>query len=137
VWVGSVSGPYLYRINPRNNRVRRIHIGEPQPAWLAASADAVWVANGGSGTVFRIDPATNRIVARIRVGEMPVDGTVASDGSVWIPVMRENAIAVIDPATNTVRERIAVGPSPFVVNEAFGDMWAPSFGGDDVWRIRR
>jgi hypothetical protein len=51
-------------------------------------------------------------------------------------VRGENALVQIDAATNTVVERVAVGPTPFVVNEGFGDLWVPSYGGADVRRVR-
>jgi hypothetical protein len=37
-------------------------------------------------TVFRIDPATDRIVARIRLHTRAVDGIVVSHGLVWVAV---------------------------------------------------
>jgi hypothetical protein len=38
------------------------------------------------GTVFRIDPAVNRIVARIRLRTRAVDGIVVSHRLVWVAV---------------------------------------------------
>jgi hypothetical protein len=35
-----------------------------------------------------------------------------------------------------VVERVPVGTTPFVVNEAFGDLWVPSYGRADVRRVR-
>jgi streptogramin lyase len=84
----------------------------------------------------RLDPATGAVVARIPVGAQPADGTVTADGAVWFPVRGANELVRIDPATNTVAERVAVGNLPFVVNEAFGDLWVPSYGGTDVRRVR-
>ena len=46
---------------------------------------SVWVANSGDGTVTRIDPRTDRVLATIRVGGSPQAITVA-DGRVWVTV---------------------------------------------------
>ena len=58
------------------------------------------------------------------------------DGLVWIPNRLDNTVSRVDPATNRVVDTFRVGTSPFVLNVAFGDVWAASFGGDDVWRLR-
>lgn len=137
LWVGSNNDSFVRRIDARN-RVRKIQVDAAKPAWLAASRDAVW-AGSSDGVVVRIDPRTNRQVARIPVGgpnAIPTDGSAAPDGTIWIPILNQQSIAVIDPATNSVVRTISVGPGPFVVNEAFGDMWVGSYGGTDVWRIR-
>jgi streptogramin lyase len=86
--------------------------------------------------VIRLDPATGAVVARVQAGPQPVDGTVTRGGAVWFPLRGANALARIDPATNTVAERVPVGNVPFVVNEAFGDLWVPSYGGADVRRVK-
>jgi hypothetical protein len=31
---------------------------------------------------------------------------------------------------------VRTGPGPFVITEAFGQMWVPSYGGTDVRRFR-
>jgi YVTN family beta-propeller protein len=94
----------------------------------------VWVSNGLDGTVTRIDAASRQVVATVRVGDRPVDGAVAPDGRVWIPNMGDSTISIVDPARNAVAATLRSGPGPFVVSTAFGDMWAPSYGGGDVWR---
>jgi hypothetical protein len=62
---------------------------------IALGAGSVWVtalrvlSSSGSSvdaTVFRIDPATNRIVARIPLRTRAVDGIVVSHGLVWVAV---------------------------------------------------
>ena len=76
------------------------------------------------------------MVDRVSVGPQPVDGTVTADGAVWFPLRGANELVRIDPGTNAVAERVPVGNMPFVVNEAFGDLWVPSYGGSDVRRVR-
>jgi YVTN family beta-propeller protein len=41
---------------------------------MAATDNAIWVANASEGTVLRIDPATNAVVATVRIG--PKGGSV-------------------------------------------------------------
>jgi YVTN family beta-propeller protein len=126
----------VYRIDPTTNRVTRIRVGNDFPAWLAATDDAVWVSRVQSGKVSRIDTATNRVAATIDVGSQPVDGIAGPDGLVWIPNRGDNTVTRIDPKANAVVDTFDVGPTPFVLNVAFGDVWAASYGGTDVWRLR-
>lgn len=62
---------------------------------VALGEGSVWVtaervlSTGGAtvdATVFRIDPATNRIIATIPLHTRAVDGLVVSLGLVWIAV---------------------------------------------------
>jgi hypothetical protein len=62
---------------------------------IALGAGSVWVtalrvlATSGvslDATVFRIDPATNRIIARIPLRTPAVDGIIVSHGLVWAAI---------------------------------------------------
>ena len=65
----------------------------PSPTAVAVSDGAVWVANrfivsgvfasGKRGTVSRIDPQTNAVVATITVGHEPF-AIAAGYGAVWV-----------------------------------------------------
>ncbi len=50
---------------------------------IAIADNAVWVANTDDGTISRIDPATNEVVATIAVGSNPV-GIVIADGRPFV-----------------------------------------------------
>jgi YVTN family beta-propeller protein len=95
----------------------------------------MWVTSVGSNTAARVDPRTNRVTAVVKVGPQPGDPAVAPDGSVWVPTRGDNSVQVIDPATNAVATTIKVSERPFVLWSAFGAVWVPHFGGDDVWRF--
>lgn len=87
--------PAVWRIDPKTNEpVARIKL-PLTPIRIALGAGSVWVtalrvlsARGASAdaTVFRIDPATDRIVERIPLHTRAVDGIIVSHGLVWVAV---------------------------------------------------
>jgi hypothetical protein len=50
---------------------------------VAVGEGAVWVANGGDGTLMQIDPARNVVVNTFHVGK-DVNGVAVGDGYVWV-----------------------------------------------------
>ncbi len=134
VWVGQQSGNRIFRIDVRTNRVTSVRVGNG-PRSLAVSPTAVWVSNSADNTVSRIDPATRTVVATIPVGQLPENAAIAGDGTVFVPSVNDGTVSRIDPATNQVIGTIPVGQRPFPAAFAFGDVWVPSYGGRDVYRI--
>jgi YVTN family beta-propeller protein len=136
VWVGSTSGTEIFRIDPATNRFQRIDTGAARPAWLASTDEYVWAA-ASDGSVTRISTATNAVagVTQLGAGARPVDGTVGPDGLVWIPVLNQSRIVRIDTSGAVVDEFPTV-KGPFVLTLAFGDIWAPDYGGRTVARLR-
>ena len=53
----------------------------------------------------------------------------------FVPSVFADTVSRIDPATNSVVDTIAVGPKPFPAASAFGDIWVPTYGGQEVYRI--
>ena len=52
---------------------------------IAVGAGSVWVANNGDGTVSRIDPDTDTVVARIETGYHP-QWLAVDNGFVWVGI---------------------------------------------------
>jgi DNA-binding SARP family transcriptional activator/DNA-binding beta-propeller fold protein YncE len=87
--------PAVWRIDARTSkRVARIPLSLT-PMRIALGAGSVWVTalrvlsstgESADATVFRIDPATNRIVASISLHTRAVDGIVFSHGLIWVAV---------------------------------------------------
>jgi streptogramin lyase len=82
---------------------------------VAVGAGGVWVANDNYVTspaqdnVFRIDPATNKVVATLRV-EPPIRGIAAGDHAVMVTAGHSQYIIdQIDPVTNRVVATFRVG----------------------------
>ena len=86
-----------------------------QPDFNAADFGAVWVANFGTGTLDRIDPATSKVVARVKVGRDSCAAIATGFGSIWVPVCgAEPEVVRVDAKTNEVVARIPV-------NEVLGE----------------
>ena len=67
--------------------------------------------SGKRGSVSRIDPQTNAVVARIFVGHEPF-AIAAGDGAVWVTNRTDFTVSRIDPRTNTVTATIPIGGRP-------------------------
>lgn len=142
LWVGS-NGPldrHFFRISIATGHITPVAPHCTRPAYFAVSKTGdVWLTCVGDGIskglALRLDPATNRVVARVRVGVNPGDGAIDAQGRVWIPNKKDGTVSRIDPATNRVVETVKVGGAPFVLNEAFGDIWAPDNLGATVARL--
>jgi virginiamycin B lyase len=84
---------------------------EGAPDWQVITDDAVWVTNGPKGTVHRLDPKTNRVVAAISVGKRPCSGLAAGFGSIWVPNCGDQTLSRIDLKTNQVTATLPIPPS--------------------------
>jgi virginiamycin B lyase len=97
------------------------------PDWLAIGEDQVWVNSKPTDFVFRMNPATNEVVATVPVPK-PCSGLMIAAGTLWSPSCEENVIYRIDVATNKVVAKVPVGPANTEGGIAFGagSAWMPS-----------
>ena len=74
---------------------------------MASGFGSIWAANQSDGTVERIDPRTNKIVATISAGARAhgdVDESLlVAFGSVWVSSDYDQRVFRIDPSNNAVR----------------------------------
>lgn len=84
----------------------------PNPKGVLATDAAVWVANTRGGSVARIDPATNTVVATVSptgpTGPSGPNWLAEGLGSIWTGVPNSSSIVRIDEATNAIVARIVV-----------------------------
>jgi virginiamycin B lyase len=92
--------------------------------FMAVGDDAVWVMNQDDGTVSRIDPETDSVVAAVQAseGRIPGGDIAFGDGAVWVRTESELATAV-DPETNEVTRVLgpAAGSGSIAVTD--GAVW--------------
>jgi len=105
---------------------------------FAAGENAVWVENR-DGTISRIDPVTNTVVATITTPFALSGGVggwiVTGAGSVWISNPGANSVTRIDAATNHVVATIPVGESPTGLAVTPGAVWVANHRGGSLSRI--
>jgi YVTN family beta-propeller protein len=86
-------------------------IAAPGAGEVAVGAGAVWITEG-AGTVSRIDPNRNKVVARVKVGGADVCCIAFGEGDVWVSDFGRDTVSRIDAKTNSVVDRIPVAPAP-------------------------
>jgi hypothetical protein len=135
------------RSDPEPVVTARIPVGERGDVIeaVAAGEDAIWAAGGGEcpGSVWRIDPDTNRVVATVAVGN-PHDLAVG-EGAVWAlgrvcattparpgGVSNGAALYRIDPASNELAATIRLDAPPGVL-AADASPSGVAFGEGGVW----
>jgi len=111
------------------------------PAWLETGFGSVWLTKIKIKTVFRIDPATNRIVAKIRVGSNPELGIGVGFGFAWVPDTKDRTLTQIDPQNNKVVRVIPVNlpeDSEGSIGVGEGSLWVlTNEGGTDSGILSR
>ena len=101
IWVEDYRGNEIVRVGLKRFRVaKRIHVGR-QPWDVTFAFGAAWATNSGDGTVSRIDPKRNAVVATLHLGGLPA--CIRADAhALWVGG-ENSSIYRIDPATNAVR----------------------------------
>jgi YVTN family beta-propeller protein len=102
LWVAT-SQRSVVRVNPADGSTQATVETGSGSRFMTVGEDAVWVMNQDDGTVSRIDPDTDTVVATVQVseGRIPGGDIAVGDGAVWVRTQTELATA-IDVATDEV-----------------------------------
>ncbi len=104
IWVLSSAEGILSRVDIERNEVAAEITVLPHSYAAVFAYNAVWITNSGppgdtSGSVQRIDPATNQVVATIPTGPVP-RFLAGGEGGVWTLNWGDGSVTRIDPHTN-------------------------------------
>jgi streptogramin lyase len=97
--------------------VARVPTGD-SPGGATAAFGAVWVANDRSGTLARIDPATNKVTRRVRL-KPGLFSITHGFGALWVVNYDTGTLTRVDRRIRSIR----IGGTPFDVVAAFGRVW--------------
>ena len=101
---------------------------------LATGTGSIWMVTDTAGTLARIDPDTNAVVAEIYVPR-GISGLAIGMGAVWLTSVTDNTVTRVNAATNVVEETIKVGRGPVSVAFGEGSVWTLNGGDSTVSRI--
>jgi YVTN family beta-propeller protein len=121
-----------------------------RPLAVAAGHGAIWVQNDMDGTLSRIDPTTNEVVATIQIAT-PLDpasppdefigmrqglpGLAIDARFVWATKPFEQAVVQVDPQTNTIVAAIPLPANPTSIAVHEDALWVALFGASSVVRV--
>jgi len=131
VWAVSSSAGAVLRLDPLTaeieERISMVRDRGPAPQALAISADSdfVWVLNGDTATVARIDPDLHDIVETYRLdagrGSLAL---AAGEGAAWVSSPFDGTVIRIDGGTDEVASiAVSADSSPKDVTVAGGLVW--------------
>jgi DNA-binding beta-propeller fold protein YncE len=124
LWIPDCASQSLHRVDLKTGRsTAKIAVGNGSalPA-VAASTDSLWVLSDGRGTLSRIDPETNTVVAEIRL-EAGCSSIAFEQNALWIPCTQSNRVLKVNPRTNLVEKRIAVADKPVALTYGENHLW--------------
>jgi YVTN family beta-propeller protein len=139
IWVGNQRDSSVQQIDPASNSVRATVQAGPRSNdvrvsglidMVAAYGD-VWVTNGGTHRIYRIDAQT-RAVRALSIGRY-VGGVAASAGKIWVSI-DHTGLARVDPRRLRVERRVQLIDriNGFITSIAAGRtaVWVATDGGD-------
>jgi streptogramin lyase len=143
VWVAApASDTEVVKVDPVSGKeVDRVTLLSTQVAsmWFAAGQSSVWIVTDAGplapvpDALFRIDPATDEIVAQIPVGSTGHGVAVGPEG-VWV-VKAGGSLLEIDSGANRVARTIPVGTEASGVALAGGAVWVSDNVAGVVYRV--
>jgi streptogramin lyase len=132
VWVGNQRDSSVQQIDPSSNALRATVQAGPRSndvrisglLDMVAAYGAVWVTNGGTHRLYRIDPRM-RTVRSLSIGRY-VGGVAAAAGKLWVSV-DHTALARVDPRRLRVERRVQL------INRINGYITSIAAGRTAVW----
>jgi class 3 adenylate cyclase len=128
-WVSTHKGLSVTKVDPDTCEGTTIKLPgiNGDPSGIGFGFQSVWVSDAEAGVVYRIDPATQKVINTIQIGDVgPGYQTdiVMLDDSMWVTDPGGHEIDRIDPLTNQVRDRITLPYAPQDLVAAYGSLWA-------------
>jgi DNA-binding SARP family transcriptional activator/streptogramin lyase len=145
LWVSDCSAPAVVRIDPAHDvvvgraalPVSRRELADATQS-VAVGAASVWVGQGfdNPSYVWRLDPATGRVLHRYVIPDGGAEALTFGDGAVWVGGGVIGRLSRIDPATNDVTTPARdLGQWLCCVAAGGGYVWAAINPGGTVWKL--
>jgi streptogramin lyase len=136
LWIVSPALGEMLRFDPETlEQKASIQLGK-MSFLVATGAEGVWAAGETyGGTVWRVDPASNSVVAELAVPQPFVTGLELGFGSAWVASRELATIYRIDPATNTVGKTLKMPSYIGGIGVGSDSIWISGWGDGMVHRL--
>ena len=98
---------------------------------IAIGEGGVWVSNGLTGELVRIDEFTREVGTPIKLGGQPEPVAVAY-GSVWVGDVLGRDIRQVDPSTGIALVAVSLADPPTAIAAGFDRLWVTSTQGNSL-----
>jgi len=136
LWVPNCGDSTVTRLDLKDGKVQAtfpLTIADSEGG-VATGAGSFWILTDKQGTLARVDPATNKVVAEIYVAAGSY--AVAFGGNaVWVTSTEKNLLTRVNAQTNVVEETIPVGPKPRFLTVGEGAVWTLNQGDGSITRV--
>jgi YVTN family beta-propeller protein len=136
LWVPNCGDSTITRVGLKDGKVQAtfpLTIADSEGG-VAVGGGSFWILTDTHGTLARIDPATNKVVAEVYVP--PGSFAVAfGEDAVWVTSTERSVVTRINQYTNVIEASIPVGPKPRFLTVGEGGVWTLNQGDGSVSRI--
>jgi serine/threonine-protein kinase len=124
---------FLIQVDPVRNRVkRRIELGNIDG--IAAGEGGVFVIDGLSGTLTKIDPASGKVIGSVDLAGSP-DALAVGGGEVWVLDSDVGTVQEVDAETLAPGDTVRVGSDETDITFGAGAVWLADGTGNSFTRI--
>jgi virginiamycin B lyase len=137
VWISNNPKANISQLDPKTNQVGAVITVPAKPcSGLAIAFGSIWVPICSDGSVQRVDPKSQKIIASIPSGVANTEGGITDGaGSIWMPSDAAGVLSRIDPATNKVVSKITIPAGSFTAAFEAGSVWITSTKGNLLTRV--
>ena len=101
---------------------------------LVSATGSIWMVTNAGGSLLRVDPDTNAVVAEVSL-PAPATAIAVSGDALWLVSAAKSVAIRVNGHSNVVEETIKVGPSPVAVASGEGSVWTLNGGDGSLSRI--
>lgn len=124
---------FLIQVDPVRNRVeRRIELGNIDG--IAAGEGGVFVIDGLSGGLTKIDPASGKVIGSVQLAGSP-DALALGGGAVWVLDSDVGTVQEVDAETLAPGDTVRVGSDETDITFGAGAVWLADGTGNSLTRI--
>ncbi len=136
VWTPLCDGPALARVDAQSGKAAPvlIKVGVNAAGPIVTVTGSVWMITDPAGTLARLDPDTNAVVAEVTV-PAGAGALAAGNDAVWVTSATTDVVIRVNGHTNVLVEAIKVGRGPSAVASGEGSIWTFNGGDGTVSRI--
>ncbi len=106
----------------------------PDEGGIAVAGDSVWMTDGESGRLLRIDPVAGRVRQTIKLCPSSSNPVLAGR-ELWVSCPKGNLVSIVDVASGKLLGTVPSGRQPRFLTAGAGSVWVLGQGDGKVVRI--